>query len=217
MDLHRHRDLTVLEAVAEDQHLTQRSLAARLGIALGLANLFVKRLVRKGYIKCVNVRANRIRYLVTPKGLTAKARLTIEFLEHSVKLYAQARAYLRGVLAPHLANGHQRFVIYGTGEAAALAYISLRELGLEPLAIFDDDAESHFLGMPVRPLAEHVTITYDLMIVASLDRSRSLVARLIDAGVSEAKLCTLRSSSGWPVSVRSVKRPRAESGKVVGP
>ena len=52
MDLENHRDLKLLEAVQQNSHVTQRSLANKLGIALGLANIYLKRLMRKGFIKC---------------------------------------------------------------------------------------------------------------------------------------------------------------------
>ena len=60
MKVEELRELAVLEAIENDARLTQRSLASTLGIALGLTNLYLKRLVRKGYIKCVNVRSNRL-------------------------------------------------------------------------------------------------------------------------------------------------------------
>lgn len=204
MDLYRHRDLTVLEAVTENQHITQRSLAARLGVALGLANLYVKRLVRKGYIKCVNVRSNRIHYLITPKGTAEKVRLTYEFMEYSLKLYRQTRQHLRAALESGLKDGCRQVAIYGTGEPAELAFVSLRELGLEPVAIFDGAADRRFLGMVVRPLTEHVSVTYEIMIVATLEYPGPLIARLVDAGVPEEKLCTLRPLVGRPVRHRAV-------------
>ncbi len=86
-------------------------------------------------------------------------------------------------------------VIYGTGEPAELAHISLRELGLEPMAVFDGVAVGHFLGIAVRPLTDHSLVAYDLMIVASLERPGPLVARLVEVGVPE-KSCALRSPSG---------------------
>ena len=47
--------LRVLEAVTNNQRITQRGLADHLGIALGLANVYVRRLARKGHIKCKNI------------------------------------------------------------------------------------------------------------------------------------------------------------------
>src|SRR5437667_11468165 len=100
MDVESRRELTVLKAVEQDRHLTQRSLAAKLGIALGLTNIYLKRLIRKGYIKCINVQSNRLLYLITPQGITEKTRLTYEFMDYSLQLYRQVRQHLSAVLRP---------------------------------------------------------------------------------------------------------------------
>jgi DNA-binding MarR family transcriptional regulator len=186
------RELRLLEAIEGDHQLTQRNLSIKLGVALGLTNLYLKRLVRKGYVKCVSVRPNRVRYLLTPKGLAKKARLTYEFMEHSLRMYRKTRNHLRAVLEAGILDGCRTVAIYGTGEPAELAYLSLKELGLEPVAIFDGEPNGDFLGMAVRPLAEHTSVAYDLMIVATLDRMGTLEARLVDAGVPHVKICSLR-------------------------
>jgi DNA-binding Lrp family transcriptional regulator len=192
MDIEAHRDLRLLEAVEQDSRVTQRTLANKVGIALGLTNIYLKRLVRKGYIKCVNVQPNRISYLITPRGIAEKARLTYEFMDYSLHLYGEVRQHLRGVLQ-ECAAADRRVAIYGRGEAAELAYLSLKECGLEPVAIFDGaDGHDFFLGMPVRPIAEHAEVTFDLLIIATLDRSGDQVAALVRDGIPEDKLFPLR-------------------------
>jgi DNA-binding Lrp family transcriptional regulator len=199
MDIEAHRDLKLLEAVEADSRVTQRSLANRLGIALGLTNIYLRRLVRKGYIKCVNVQSNRISYLITPRGIAEKARLTYAFMDYSLHLYGEVRQHLRTVLQDCAAAG-RRVAIYGRGEAAELAYLSLKEFGLDPVAVFDGDGGPEFLGMPVRPLREHTEIAYDLMIVATLERSSDRqLASLEAVGVPKDKLFPLRQE---PVAVR---------------
>src|SRR5882757_9777456 len=146
MDIEGHRDLKLLEAVEEDSRVTQRSLATRLGIALGLTNIYLKRLVRKGFIKCVNVQSNRISYLITPRGIAEKARLTYEFMDYSLHLYGAVRQRLRAALQECAAT-NRSVAIYGRGEAAEIAYLSLKECGLEPVAVFEDEAGEDFLGM----------------------------------------------------------------------
>lgn len=188
------RDLEVLEAVSRDEQITQRGLAVKLGIALGLTNLYVKRLVRKGFIKCVSVQSNRLLYFVTPRGIAQKTRLTYEYMEYSLHLYRQVRSHLRLVLEP-LAQSGKRIAIYGAGEAAELAFISLREAGLEPAAIFDGDSRGRFLGMAVQDVREQDQIAYDLLIVATLEPPGPLVAQLIKAGVQPEKLIMLRPLS----------------------
>jgi hypothetical protein len=191
MDIEAHRDLKLLKAVEQDSRVTQRSLAMQLGIALGLTNIYLKRLVRKGYIKCVNVQPNRITYLITPRGIAEKVRLTYEFMDYSLHLYGEVRRHLRSVIQ-ECAAADRRVAIYGSGEAAEISYLSLKEFGLEPIAIFDAKGGHEFLGMPVRPIREHEQVPYDLMIVATLESSGHHVATLLRDGVPREKLFPLR-------------------------
>jgi ribosomal protein S25 len=213
MDVEAHRDLRLLEAVHEDSRVTQRGLASKLGIALGLANIYLKRMIHKGYIKCVNVQPNRISYLITPRGIAEKARLTYEFMDYSLHLYGEVRQHLREAMQDCAAQG-QRVAIYGSGEAAELAYLSLKESGLEPVAIFDLEGGRDFLGMPVRPIAEHASVEFDLIIVATLDRVGQSSADLIAAGVPAGALFCLRKEPvPVPKRVRSTVRARSTNGK----
>ena len=150
------RALQVLEAVSENARITQRTLASKLGIAVGLANLCVKRLARKGFIKCVNVQSNRMLYLITPKGLAEKTRLTYEFVQYSLHLYRRVRLQLASMLRPLVEGGPRRIAIYGRDEAAELAYLSLKEFGLElgedvEIRVWDSTSELRYLVLPERP------------------------------------------------------------------
>lgn len=214
MDVETHRDLRLLEAVHEDGRVTQRGLASKLGIALGLANVYLKRMVHKGFIKVVNVQPNRITYLVTPRGIAEKARLTYEFMDYSLHLYGEVRQHLRTALQA-CAEAGKRVAICGSGEAAELAYLSLKESGLEPVAVFDHEGTREFLGLPVLPIGDHGTIEFDLIIVATLDSSGRQLQELIDAGVPRDKLFPLRQEPAPPPAKRkSVSaRTRSTNGK----
>ena len=205
MDVEAHRDLRLLEAVHEDSRVTQRGLAGKLGIALGLANIYLKRMIHKGYIKVVNVQPNRISYLITPRGIAEKARLTYEFMDYSLHLYGEVRQHLREAMQDCAAAG-KRVAIYGSGEAAELAYLSLKESGLDPVAVFDQAGGHVFLGIPVLPIAEYHTVDFDLMIVATLDRSGQPLDELIRIGVPLDKLFPLRRI---PEPVPAAKRARS--------
>ncbi len=205
MNVETHRDLRLLEAVHQDGRVTQRGLASKLGIALGLANVYLKRMVLKGFIKVVNVQPNRITYLVTPRGIAEKVRLTYEFMDYSLNLYGEVRQHLRAALQA-CADSGKRVAICGRGEAAELAYLSLKESGLEPVAVFDGEGQHEFLGMPVLALSEHLTVEFDLIIVATLDCSGHHLQELLDAGVPREKLFPLRQEPApkrKPVSVRA--------------
>ena len=70
--------LGILNAVHQNERITQRSVAQELGIALGLANAYLKRCAKKGLIKVSQAPANRYAYYLTPQGFAEKSRLTAE-------------------------------------------------------------------------------------------------------------------------------------------
>ena len=203
----QHRDLQVLEALAEDHAMTQRALAGRLDIAVGLANLYVKRLIQKGFIKCVNVRPNRIRYLLTPKGISEKTRLTYEFMDYSLRLYRQARARLMESLPPAGSSPRVCIYIHGSTEAAELTYLALRERGIEPAAILTHAAAGVFLGMPIQPLSRHSELEYDVVVVATLERPEGPRNQLLAAGIPQEKIVLLTPLRGRDARAASSKQP----------
>ena len=78
----------VLKLLDEDPELSQRELAKRLGISLGKLNYCLKALIEKGMVKAASFKNSQNKqayaYLLTPQGVEAKARLTIEFLRIKV-------------------------------------------------------------------------------------------------------------------------------------
>jgi DNA-binding Lrp family transcriptional regulator len=197
MNAESRRDLQLLEALESEATITQRTLATRLGIALGLTNLYLKRLIRKGYVKCITVSPNRLMYMVTPRGVARRVRLTYEFMKYSLDFYRDARRHLRQTLATAVAQ-RQRVAIFGTGDAAELVYLLLRELNLEPVAVFAAEPRAPFLGLPVRPISEHAEITYDVLIVATLERPAAALKRVRAAGVPTEKTLALRPVAAPP-------------------
>jgi DNA-binding MarR family transcriptional regulator len=196
VDQASQRDLRILTAIAEQRDVTQRGLAKSLGIALGLANLYMKRLSRKGYIKVSTIPARRVRYLLTPRGLAEKTRLTYEYMAFSLRLYRDARTHLREAVRPLVEQGVCRFALYGTGEAAELAYLALREFGLEPVAIYGDGGPDGFLGFPVRPIEEMRDAPEARVIVAVFDAPQRYRAMLAGAGVDAERLMFLDGGTG---------------------
>ena len=208
MKLEERRELAVLEAIEQNEQITQRSLASSLGIALGLANLYLKRLVRKGYIKCVNVRSNRLLYLITPNGIVEKSRLTYEFIDYSLDLYRGVRQNLKSVLEPLVNAGLTKIAIHGTGEAAELAYLSLREQGIEPVAIVDVVSGGRFLGMTIQSIDDLASTNYDRIIVASLDNGETIRDELVCSDVEKDKILLLLNKLGKTVSISTDGRER---------
>ena len=96
--------------------MTQRSLALRLGIAVGLANAYIKRCVRKGWVKAQAVPAKRYAYYLTPKGFSEKSRLVGEYLTSSLGFFRKARAQCADCLAYGHTRGWRRLALVGDGD-----------------------------------------------------------------------------------------------------
>ena len=167
MDQASQRELKILTEIAGREHVTQRDLSKSLGIALGLTNLYVRRLARKGYLKLSAMPAKRLQYLITPQGIAEKSRLTYEYMTLSMALYRETRAALSDGLRPLVKAGVTRFALLGVGEAAELAYLTLRELGLDAVGVYGETAGGTFLGFPVLAKKELAEARCDRVIVAS--------------------------------------------------
>ena len=189
------RDLTILSAIAENDRLTQRHLARELGVTVSLANLYVRRLALKGFIRVINIRANRLRYLLTPKGIAEKSRLTYTYMCRTFERYREARQSLQAALHPLTEDGHKRIAFYGAGEAAEVAYLCLKEVGLDLAAVFERKDGEKFLGLPIRRLEELSPDEFDRVVVTSFispEVTEAKVQELLLQGVPREQIVTLK-------------------------
>lgn len=99
------RDLLLLEHIETDPDVTQASLAGQLGVAVGTVNWHLKRLISKGYVKVTRAQRRKLRYIITPQGLSLRARLTVDYVEQSMALYRRTRSRVQTLLAEARAAG----------------------------------------------------------------------------------------------------------------
>src|SRR3981081_2915985 len=91
--------LGLLSSVEHDGERSQRHIAAELGIALGLVNAYLKRCVKKGWVKVNQAPARRYAYYLTPQGFAEKSRLTVDYLSSSFSFFRRAKADCGAVFA----------------------------------------------------------------------------------------------------------------------
>jgi len=161
--------LEILEAIEQRDNVTQRHLADRMGVALGLANSYMKRCVRKGLIKVHQAPANRFLYYLTPKGFAEKSRLTAEYLSSSFDFYRKAGNSCNEIIQIAHDNGWNKILFCGVSELAEIASAKMHEHGLTHIATYDPDSElNHFLGQSVLKSLDELP-EIDAGILTSLD------------------------------------------------
>ncbi len=163
------KHLEILSLIEQDGMITQQEIADHLGVAIGLVNSFVKRMVHRGYIRIKRVPKRRYLYMLTPKGVAEKGRLTIRFIQDSLKLYRDYRQKCKNIFRTLVGDGVSSVYLVGTGDLAEIAYLSLQEVGIEVSGVFDprhEMAGKRFFGKAVRPMeklpGEGVVVMADL-------------------------------------------------------
>jgi predicted transcriptional regulator len=194
-----HRSFLLLSEIEREESVSQRELASRLGIALGLVNSYLKNLVAKGYVRITSFPRNRYGYLLTPQGFAEKSRLAYQHLSYFTNLYQIARKDYRALFRSLHASGIRRVSFCGVDETAEIAYLSLRETGMELAEVMDDEhAGENFFEKKIFPLPENEGPNMPPIVITSLKRGDILEAELLRRGINRS--CIFLTGNGRPHS-----------------
>jgi DNA-binding MarR family transcriptional regulator len=184
----------ILEELDAGGELSQRALATRLGISLGGANQLLRSLITADWVRGVPGTGHRVRYVVTPAGVAARARMSREHLGRALASWGTLRDRVRKRLeacTTERGNAEGPFrpavVLYGIGEVAQIAFACAAELGVQLIGFVDDVPRDSFLGLPVRA-PSHVTSmaldgqAFDWLLVATLADHEIIRGRLEELG-----------------------------------
>lgn len=167
------RELKILEKIEGNGHLTQRDLSKEVGIALGLVNHLLKKMVKKGWIKIKNLDANRIRYLITQEGAREKSSLLYKRVENTIHFYLDAKRVIKDKVIHLKSEGVKSVSIYGINHIAEVLFIVLKELGLELTSVVDDNKEGEvWFGYTIVNMDEFLKSGANILILASFDKEK---------------------------------------------
>lgn len=124
------REMGLLEEIERDPDITQASLAAKLGVAVGTVNWHIKRFIAKGFVKVKRAERRKLRYIITPEGIAERAKLTVAYVENSMLLYRQTREEALSVLKQAREKGFDRVRIEGDGDIADVCRLTSIEQGM---------------------------------------------------------------------------------------
>jgi len=127
----QNREMSILEHIEKDPDATQASLADQLGVAVGTVNWHVKRLIEKGYVKVQRAERRKLRYIITPEGLALRARLTVDYIQTSFRMYRLVRERMSEALVQVRQAGWERVRLAGVGDVAEVARLTCLEQGME--------------------------------------------------------------------------------------
>ena len=127
------KELRIIEEIARERSLTQRDLSQRAGISLGMVNMSLKKLIKKGHVKVRGMNKRSLEYVLTPKGFSEKAQCSYRYFRSTLDSLRVMKKKIQQAVLIEYAQGACRFAIYGEGELADIVELSLKDLPLDEL------------------------------------------------------------------------------------
>jgi DNA-binding MarR family transcriptional regulator len=122
------KEFAVIREISNNHLPDQRLIATRAGISLGLTNLIIKRLIKKGYIKAKQLDRKKIQYLLTPKGFSEKAKKSYNFTLRTIGFFTTIREKLQELITSGCQKGAIEFAISGNDELADIVEFALKNM-----------------------------------------------------------------------------------------
>ena len=186
--------LAVMDALADEEQVTQRELSRRTGLNLKKVNYCLHKLLEKGHVKFQRVVNNPDRraylYILTPAGFKAKSHLTYSFLKFTLNFYTQVEAKLRHSLAAMAAAGVEKVVLCGASEAARVVLGLVEGSGIEVVGILGGDPGEPSGILPLN-YDDLNAIEWDGVLITALERLDEVEEQLRDWGLPETKIWKL--------------------------
>ena len=176
-------ELEILKHVEQTQRLNNRMAATKLGCSVKLAHELLKKMVDRGLLHVTKLHSRRWDYFITPHGIAEKARLTYEFIDFSMHFYNEARKQSSRVCRDIAESDKKTVALLGCGDLAEIAYLGIKEWGLELADIYCEGKED-FLGHKVKPMSEVKDSNADAILICVYDRKNPMEINYLPENVS---------------------------------
>ncbi len=131
-------DIDILEEIEKNPELTQANLANQMNVAIGTVNWHLKRLVEKGYVKIQRCEKRKLKYIITPEGISLRTKLTLDYIHSSFELYRLVRNRMNTVLDQCAEQSYRAVYIEGEGEVYEICRLTSMERSFKVLQNPDD-------------------------------------------------------------------------------
>lgn len=125
------KELKLIVEISRDGNVTQRDLSSRTNLSLGLVNLFLKRLIKRGYVKVTGLNTKKVQYFLTAKGFAEKATKSYLYIFKTIDMVKKIEKVIQSIVLDAYKQGERKFVLLGSGSLADLVDVSVKDMGLE--------------------------------------------------------------------------------------
>ena len=127
-DVKQH-EYALLDEIAQDSLVTQANLSARLGIAVGSVNWYIKRLIHRGWVKVSHLDRTRLQYDLTPEGMSVFTQRAMSYARDSLKVYSSLRNKAKAIVSELKQRGITAVYLDGDDELMDIMRLTCIENG----------------------------------------------------------------------------------------
>ena len=126
----KDREYQLLDAISKDSYVTQANLATSLKMAVGSVNWYIKKLISRGYLKASRMDRTRLRYNLTPDGMSALTQRATQYAIDSLQVYRELRESAKVFIADLQQRGINSIYLNGNNEFMDIFRLSCLEAGI---------------------------------------------------------------------------------------
>jgi len=121
-----NKELKVIAEISRENSLTQRELSKRTALSLGAVNIIIRRLVKRGLLKTKNLNPKKVEYLLTPKGISEKAKKTYDYVVKTIDMVTRVKEEIAKIVLDEFNRGQKKFIILGGNSMADVIELALK-------------------------------------------------------------------------------------------
>jgi len=126
----KQQEYELLNEIAKDSMVTQASLSKRLGIAVGSVNWYIKRLIKRGYVKVSHLDRTRLKYDLTPEGMSVFTERAMQYAKDSLTIYKRFRQMAKEIVLELNKRKVNQVYLEGDDEIMDILRLTCLEAGM---------------------------------------------------------------------------------------
>ena len=188
-----YRELLLMSELEAGSTISQREIARRLGIAVGLVNNYLKNLATKGYVQVKAYPRNRFAYLLTPRGFAEKSRLAYQQVSYFHKLFRTFREDSLHLFTQLKNQGVAQVYFCGLDEFTETVFLSLQEAGIDLLGVLDSEKSGElFVNRRIDSFWDALPKGEFQIVITSFREVAIIQEKLIALGLPVEKIHSIR-------------------------
>jgi hypothetical protein len=178
------RTLTLFNTVEDHPDVNQRQLARELEVSLGLTNTYFQRVLKKGWIRAQQVKPRRWLYFLTPQGALEKSRLSLSYLDRTLKSFRELKSKGDEHLRSLSKKGVHGIHLCGDKDLTEVLSYCFSGFEIELLSVISEKDLMNNPEQSVNPILPELKSS-ELILLASLDHRATLAELLAQQGLQK--------------------------------